>query len=132
MTDETEILTNQTRFSSEEPLFQENESGLMNSPHDESKKKVTFFQKHKMVILGGTGVLLIIFSLVMILALSSPRVRKVIVPQPTPSPVAQNSSDQFQSRVQELEGNLKEADPSQLDLSLPPVDMTLSLYKVSL
>jgi len=127
MTDTTEELTNQTLFSNQEPLLQG--GGSSSNPVEELTPEQIAAQKKKkklFTLAGGFGIVLLI--LVIVLAALSPKRQLVkLQASPTPSPVTQANKTEMQARLDELNDDLTAADPSKLDLSIPPVDMNLTL-----
>lgn len=131
MTDATEELTNQTLFSNQEPLLQ-GESNLATQPKEEkTPEQVVAEKKRKKLVKIAGGVGAILFVLIIILALLSPKKKtSQVLASPTPSPKSQVSRTEFQARLDELRADLTAADPSKLNLTVPPVDMTLTLDPV--
>ncbi len=117
--------TNQTLFSNQEPILQQGKSSFV------KKEMGDVVQKKKpanqlVIIAGAAGITLLI--LIVLLAILKPRTTTIqVTASPTSSPTAQASKSQFQQRLDELSSDLNDADPSKLDLSVPPVDMTLTL-----
>ena|SRR5476651_537168 len=121
----------QTQFSSEEPLLQDARHSFSGKVVEVPPEKLAAQKKQKKLLLIVGGVLLFLLIILTLLAMASPR-RKVlqVTASPSPSPVIQANRTALQSRVDEVNTDLQNADPSKLDLSVPPVDMTLSLDPV--
>ncbi len=123
-----DILTNQTLFSTEEPIFEE-------PPHfgvpqsdllaiEDLKKPFYLRPVFWIEALLGASLMLIVFSL--LFAQSRGQILKPrAVKQPTQQQEQQSVG--FLKRIDELNQNFQDADPTKSSLFFPPVDMTIAL-----
>jgi hypothetical protein len=119
--------SNQTFFSSEEPLFEKNALPVdpamasATGPTPRKKPPILF------LALGALGVVMVI---VIVAAVMLPQpVRQQLMAQPSPTPVSTAELNDQQRRIQELQGDLRLADPTQLDLPFPQVRMGLTIQQ---
>ena len=135
MTENQEIIpeemTNQTLFGNQEPLLQSDRKNVTevddnSTVGSQPKKKSSNF-----LILGGVVAILLLGSLFLLAIMTPKRQTVTVIVSPTPSPSAYPLPNQFQARVDELNQDLQNADPSQVNLTTPPVDLTLSLDPAS-
>ena len=118
--------TNQTQFAEEEALFQNVTTPEMpQAPVEEEPAKPD--PKKKIMLIGG-AVFGVMFLLIIILAIvgRKPMVEQVIEPSPSPSPVIAKDNP-LRERVENLQDELGEADPTNQTLVFPPVDMSIQL-----
>jgi|GEM_PF-1381471 len=128
--DSIEEQINQTLFSNQEPLLQSSKSSFVKKQSNLEEKKKEKSPQQKMILIA-VGVLGIFIIIIFILVLLKPRQSSIPVPvTPLASPVVQSDKTQFQQRLDELNTDLLQADPAKLDLSVPPVDMFLTLDPV--
>ncbi len=122
-----EILSNQTQFAQEEPLFEVQKAVQSQPTYDEvtdSKKKP------KLLIIGG-GVFALVLVLILALVLLSKPKRIEVTKEVEASPSPKNTINHpLQQRVTNLQQELDLADPSEQSLVFPPVDMTITLDPV--
>lgn len=123
-TQDLDVLTNQTTFAEEHPLYENDQ------PPTEVLPTAPMSKRKKMIIGGVVGVVL----LVIVLAIASALLpkRQVVQTQPTglqytPPPVVDSA---LRHRVRELGINLNDADPVKVDLPFPPVGMEITLDPV--
>lgn len=117
---------NQTQFSAEEPFF-EQPVGL---PQEEVvvKPNVTFFRRRKtiiLLILGATALLLFVLYVVNMIVERNKKLGEA--PDITITAPTTNTDNQYLRDVEALRSELKAADPSQLELQPPAVDMQIRL-----
>ncbi len=117
--------TNQTLFGNQEPLLQK--SSRTFAKHDDFVVAAPKKPMNKMVVLAGSmGAILVL--LLVALAILKPRTTATqVTASPSANPVTQATKSQFQARLDELSSDLQDADPSKMDLTVPPVDMNLTL-----
>jgi hypothetical protein len=122
--------TNQTQFSAEQPFF-ESPVGL---PQDEvvAKPVVPFFKRRKTIlsiIAITTVVLLVVLFGVNYIIERNRRLHtppEVSIATPTPEP-----TNSLVEAVEQLRLELKQADPTQQQLQVPALDMTIRLDEKS-
>lgn len=122
-----EELTNQTQFASEEPLFQDVSSPLEETEEAQAHQQ-QLARERKRLTLIVSGVVAFLVLLIVTAAVLMPKhmiTKKVVVTSPSPTMTAQES--QLQQQLDVVDTNLKNADPSKLDLPFPPVNLSLSL-----
>jgi len=123
--DTIEELTNQTRFSSEEPLF-ENPPFITSS----STAPVEPVQKKKfspLLLLGGGVIGLVVILLVAVVVFSPKRQNTPVSVEPITQQAVENESTELTRRLSEVEADLKAADPVKVDLPFPPVSFSIYL-----
>lgn len=116
----------QTRFSLEEPIF-ENEVVIQ----DETPQKIDeqdAKRKKKVVILATIGGFVLLF-IALIVVLLVMRGRNGVVEETTPETVIpiEQDTDPLEQRIDAARSLLREADPTRQDLSFPPVDLDIRL-----
>ncbi|CAN5281102.1 hypothetical protein BH10PAT2_BH10PAT2_4290 [soil metagenome] len=128
MTDSTEELTNQTLFSNQEPLLQSGDSLASRVAEEKTPEQVAADKKKKKLakIVGAVGAILFILTIVLLLLMPKKNIAQLKA-SPTPSPKSTIARTEFQARLDELSDDLDAADPSKLNLTVPPVDMNLTL-----
>ncbi len=118
------VLTNQTQFGMEKPLFEEPPSF-----EDQSAKKTVETKKKKSplpFILAGVVIFLIMFMLLgIVLMKKNPSLP--IDFSASPSPVVSKEVDAYKVRLDELQHDFLQADPSQSTLPFPPVSLSITL-----
>lgn len=114
---------NQTQFSFEEPIFENQASYSEEKPIDENldKKK----GKKKRLILLGIGIFIVLLSLIILLARNGNGMIEEII-EPPMQEVPRELSP-LQLRIEDARELLELADPSKQDLAFPPVDLNLRL-----
>lgn len=114
---------NQTQFSFEEPIFENQASYSEEKPVDENldKKK----GKKKRLILVGIGIFIVLLSLIILLARNGNGMIEEII-EPPMQEVPRELSP-LQLRIEDARELLELADPSKQDLAFPPVDLNLRL-----
>lgn len=83
-----------------------------------NKKHIT------MLIAGGIFIILLMLVIIFVPKKQSP---EDAVGNSVDNPGAAGELNPYLERIKRLEGELKEADPTKQELSLPPVDMKISL-----
>lgn len=126
MTNDTvEIPSNQTHFAEEEPLFEESSLPVdPNAPIVPRKKKSPLA-----LILIGAGLIVIVILFLIVIMLLMPVQMLPTKAKPSPTPTVKKDVSALEQRINELDVDLKQADPSKLDLPFPPVNMELELDK---
>lgn len=128
MTDLNEELTNQTLFANEQPIlqpeFSEPAAPVAELTSEMSKAEQ---QQKKLLIVGAAGGSIFLVLLLLLVLMKPKMQRMVFTPSPTPAASAQPLPNQFQARVNELNTDLENADPIKVNLSAPPLDLSLSL-----
>ncbi len=134
MTEETDILSNQTAFSSEEPLLQSDQVQFNEvvdldpeATAEAAKIKQAKQKRQKLYLIGGGIGGFLILILLLAVALQPQKVVQQTILSPSPSPVSQVNRNQFQARLDELNTDLMNADPSKQNLAIPPVDLSITL-----
>ena len=115
--------SDQTAFGSSEPLF-ENQVEVIDPAAVPIEPKKPIWQNP--LVLGVVAVLVVLL-LVMILAAVLQPARRLTTPQPSPSPLNQVQLGPWQTKITDLQAELKVADPAQQELPFPPVKMELPL-----
>lgn len=121
------LFEDQTRFSVEEPMF-EPTTGYPEEPEKQQKKEVKPLLKRKGVVVAIiAGSTLFVLLLLMVIN-SIIRNRQAGVPEASPLAVPNNSQDiPLLDQVNELNKELKNADPNQPTLAFPAVNLELTL-----
>jgi hypothetical protein len=117
-------LTNQTQFGMEKPLFEE-------PPRFEDPAAKTTQQAKKKksplpFILAGLAICVIMFMLLAIVLMKK-KTLLPIGPSATPVPVTSKEVDAYKARLDELQQDFIQADPSQTTLPFPPVSLSITL-----
>jgi len=118
---------NQTQFISEDQIFSSSNVAIPDPVIEEKKEPEKKSNKKKILFIVLGVVFLLLFSLVMLL-----KMRKKPVKQED-EVVNQKVSEELtpmQQRIESLREDLEVADPTNQDLTFPPVDMGLRLDKV--
>jgi hypothetical protein len=117
--------TNQTLFGNQEPLLQKSSRSF--AKHDDFVVTTPKKPMNKLVVLAGSmGAVLVL--LILALAILKPKAPTTqVTASPSANPVSQATKTQFQARLDELSSDLQDADPSKMDLTVPPVDLNLTL-----
>jgi hypothetical protein len=124
-----EELTNQTQFSSEEPLYEKVASPLADTPAEQEHQAKLEKQRKRvmfMVISASVVLFFIVGALVLLVPKRMPIQRQA---RTTPSPKTQAQKTDLDLKLDQVELNLKNSDPSKIDLPFPPVDMGITLEK---
>lgn len=120
---EQEIPINQTQFSFEEPIFENETVYREDKPEDLEQKPKS--RKKLFIIIGVVGFIFIILLLVLVIAMrgrgSTQEVGEDI------SPVVTKELGPIQQRIEDSRELLDIADPAKQDLAFPPVDLELRL-----
>jgi hypothetical protein len=119
-----EVSSNQTQFSTEEPLF---ENASLPSSSQKIAPETSSPKKPNPLFFLVVGLLFFIIVLLLIVLLLPQKNLPKLMVQPTPSPVSTAKQTELQQRVNEINTDLKNADPTKVDLLFPPVDMSLNL-----
>jgi hypothetical protein len=112
--------TNQTEFSSVEPLFEKppvDPATLVPKPAPKSHRVLMF-------VIGGV-VVVVLLIIVLVVLLSRRQMLPTLLPQPTPTPSTQ--LDPLRQEVVNLRTELEAADPTKQELPFPPVDLDIFL-----
>jgi hypothetical protein len=121
--DDIPVNSDQTRFTTEEPLFESRYVPTDPHPQPAPPSKV---QQYRWWLIGG-GILsgLVIMVTVTVLMRQPEVVPKII--QATPQPVTSAEMKPFERELQTLKSELRSADPAKQELPFPAVNLTLSL-----
>lgn len=117
------VLTNQTQFSHDEPLFEEppvffDEKVIVTQP--KSKKSIVPF-----LALGVMGVFVLVLGVLILFKSQHMTItQKPIIVQ---SNANQQQTDALNTHLNEIQSDFQNADPSQPILPFPPVDMNIYL-----
>ena len=115
---------NQTRFSVEEPIFTDfNVEVPVDESNPEQKKPN---KRKKVLIIGGIVFFVIMLLLIVFTSRGGPVDIPIFEPEETPVVV---SDDPFEVRINNARLDLEIADPSNQDLTFPPVDMDIRIDK---
>ncbi len=120
---EQEIPINQTQFSFEEPIFENETVYREDKPEDLEQKPKS--RKKLFIIIGVIGFIFIILLLVLVMAMRG-RGSTQEVGEDT-NPVVANELGPIQQRIEDSRELLDIADPAKQDLAFPPVDLELRL-----
>ncbi len=115
----------QTKFTQEEPLFEQPDSPELVVGEAQKTTK----SANRLILIGG-GLLVVLMLLVIVVAALSQRPAKTsqVVASPSPSPVVLDETE-LARRVTQLKSDLTSADPTKQDLIFPPVNMDIRLDK---
>lgn len=120
---EQEIPINQTQFSFEEPIFENETVYREDKPEDLEQKPKS--KKKLFIIIGVIGFIFIILLLVLVMAMRG-RGSTQEVGEDT-NPVVAKELGPIQQRIEDSRELLDIADPAKQDLAFPPVDLELRL-----
>lgn len=120
---EQEIPINQTQFSFEEPIFENETVYREDKPEDLEQKPKS--RKKLFIIIGVIGFIFIILLLVLVMAMRG-RGSTQEVDEDT-NPVVAKELGPIQQRIEDSRELLDIADPAKQDLAFPPVDLELRL-----
>lgn len=114
---------NQTQFSFEEPIFENQAVYSEEKPDDENldKKK----SKKKTIILVGIGIFIILITLLIFLTRNGNGIIEDIIEPPVQDVPKELSP--LQLRIEDARELLNLADPTKQDLAFPPIDLNLRL-----
>ncbi len=123
MTEEESVLTNQTQFSYEEPFRQvPSVAGEKTTATAQSPKS-----RRMMLIVGGV-VLFFILIILLVLVGRRPTITKTSpFQQPSEATPLPAEANPLRERVERLQTELEDADPTKQSLLFPPVDMDIRL-----
>lgn len=110
----------QTRFASEEPLFES--AQLPTEPRDPASAP----KKKNLVLISGV-LFISLLALVGAALLASRPMTNVTQLQPSPSPSPVVISPQVQTQLEKLQAELESADPARSTLTFPQVDGEIRL-----
>jgi hypothetical protein len=125
---ESDVLSNQTNFFDQELLEQTPTEVPVEVDPEQAEKDLKKKKQKQKLILIGTSVITVLFVVLAILV--------VVAPEPefqlnaTPSPIAFGTTEEetrLKKRLDEVEVDLRAADPIQLNAPFPPVNFTLFL-----
>lgn len=120
---EQEIPINQTQFSFEEPIFENETVYREDKPEDLEQKPKS--KKKLFIIIGVIGFIFIILLLVLVMAMRG-RGSTQEVDEDT-NPIVAKELGPIQQRIEDSRELLDIADPAKQDLAFPPVDLELRL-----
>lgn len=123
---EQDPLTNQTAFSGVQPLYQSPETSATQPPELDQLAQKPWFKTKKLFLAVIPAVFLILLLVVALLPRNE-AVENTL--EATPPPAIESTNDPLLQRIQRLQAELKEADPTKTDILFPPVDMELQLDK---
>lgn len=113
---------NQTQFSFEEPIF-ENEATYSEKPLAEVTDKPK--SKKKLFIFVIVGFFIVVFFLVILLVRNGKPSPEELAAEPASIPMKELGP--LQQRIQDARDLLNLADPTKQDLTFPPVDLNIRL-----
>lgn len=119
---------NQTKFSLEEPLFEQ--AGQIPGPENPEPVRKTPLLRQKKFVIALIGVVTVIVLLLLFLINSYIATHKKVQDQAPPeSEVETNtgSTDPLYLRIKSAQEELKDADPSEQDLVYPSMDYDIRL-----
>ncbi len=117
---------NQTQFMAEEQIFADN-NVMMPDPVVEVKEKPSKKSKKKIAIIVG---LVIFFLLLILLLLLKMKKKPIKQTEDLVKEVVNEELTPMQEKIKDLQDDLEVADPSNQNLTFPPVDLELRLDKV--
>ncbi len=122
------MLSNQTTFFEQEVMGETPAELPVDIDPDFAEKEIARKKRKRMVILAGTGSMAGLLLIVALLVLIMPEAQQRLTATPSTIPFGQSQTDTTLSRrLDELEADLRAADPVKLDAPFPPVNMT-TLY----
>lgn len=125
---EADVLSNQTTFFEQEVMGETPAELPVDIDPDFAEKEIARKKRKRMVILAGTGSMAGLLLIVALLVLIMPEAQQRLTATPSPIPFGQSQTETTLSRrLDELEADLRAADPVKLDAPFPPVNMT-TLY----
>lgn len=120
---------NQTKFSLEEPLFEQMGGLPPDENPDEEIKRTPLLRQKKFIIVIIVGFILIVLGLLYLVNAyiqSQKLVQEQAPPENVETEVA-NPNDPLYRRIKSAQQELKEADPSEQDLIYPTMDYDIYL-----
>lgn len=120
---EQEIPINQTQFSFEEPIFENETVYREDKPEDLEQKPKS--KKKLFIIIGIVGFIFIILLLVLVMAMRGKGTTQQV--DEDTDPVISKELGPIQQRIEDSRELLDIADPAKQDLAFPPVDLELRL-----
>lgn len=125
---ETDVLSNQTTFFEQELLEQTPPTMPVEIDPDFAEKEVARKKRKRQLILGGTVGVVVLLFFVAGVVLFMPEAVPRLTATPSPIPFGQTPAEtQLTRRLNELETDLRTADPIEIDTPFPPVNLT-TLY----
>jgi len=119
---------NQTEFSAEEPLYEKVRSPEKPAePMPEEEVAVAPKDNKKKKILIASGIIFASFLIIISVLMSGGGTTSESKLNPTPTPEAVDTRTPMQARLEELQAELREADPNQQPLLFPSMDYNISL-----
>jgi hypothetical protein len=122
-------MTDQTQFISEEPLFEEppvflspqSAAEVTKAQGDQAKKK----KKTLFLAAGALIFFFVIFSLLIVLKKKTPMITDPVQVQAPEQ--SQQETTAIQQRLDELQTDFDNSDPTKPDLPFPPISLDISL-----
>lgn len=122
---EKQVPINQTQFSFEEPIFENQAVYMEDKPEDPDQKAK---DKKKKIIIGAVlGILLIIIAILLLLVIN--RKPAETIQEEVANEVVTKELGPLQKRIEDARELLELADPSKQDLAFPPIDLEIRLDK---
>jgi|GEM_PF-1221255 len=125
---ETDVLSNQTTFFEQEVMGESPAELPVDIDPNFAEKEIARKKRKRILILAGTGSIAGLLLVVALLVLIMPEAQQRLTATPSPIPFGQTPTETALSRrLDEVEADLRAADPVKLDAPFPPVNMT-TLY----
>jgi len=119
---EKETPINQTQFSIEEPIFENQAVYQEEKPEQELQKPKS--KKTLVIIISVIGFILIVLGLLIVTRM---RNGNGIVAEPELEPTVKKELGPLEKRIQDARDLLDIADPAKEDFAFPPVDLLIRL-----
>lgn len=122
---ETDVLSNQTSFFEDELLEQTPPTMPVEIDPQQAEKEIARKKRKRLLILAGTGGVVVLLFLVAGVVLLTPEAIPRLTATPSPIAIGQTpQQNQITKRLDELEADLRAADPIEINTPFPPVNMT--------
>lgn len=122
---ETDVLSNQTSFFEEELLVQTPPSMPVEVDPDHAEKLIVKKKRQRQLILAGTGSVVVLLFLIAGVVLFMPETVRQLNVVPTPIAIGQTPAEtNLTRRLDELEADLRSADPIKVNAPFPPLNLT--------
>jgi hypothetical protein len=125
---ENDILSNQTNFFDEELMEQSPPSLPIEEDPQAEEKAVAAKKRKKLFVIAGAATFGILLFGIGLLAIFAPRAEQIV--RVTPSPIALQGSQnetEISQRLDELEADVRTADPIEVGFPFPPINFNLFL-----
>ena len=118
---------NQTQFSQEGAVLEEQQEELLFEPTAEDGKPFFKTKKGVLMIVGGLAFIFLVLVLVIASIIGNSNKKPIDQAQEQPPVQQQSSDDPLQQELNQLKSELEQADPSKRELPFPQIELEINL-----